>query len=45
MAGAGPVREGFRKWIVEYLKKLLVTFSSPTMIILLVAGACSPMTF
>lgn len=38
VAGAGPAREGFRKWIVEYLKKLLVTFSSPTMIILLVAA-------
>ena len=37
-AGASRRRDGFRKWIMEYLKKLLVTFFSPTMMILLVAG-------
>ena len=37
-AGANRRRDGFRKWIMEYLKKLLVTFFSPTMMILLLAG-------
>ena len=37
-AGASRRRDGFRKWIMEYLKKLLVTFFSPTMMILLLAG-------
>ena len=30
--------EGFRKWIMEYLKKLLRTFCSPSLMILLLAG-------
>ena len=37
-AGVNRRRDGFRKWIMEYLKKLLVTFFSPTMMILLLAG-------
>lgn len=37
-AGANRRRDGFRKWIMEYLKKLLVTFFSPTMMILLLAA-------
>ena len=38
VAGSSRRRDGFRRWIIEYLKKLLVTFFSPTMMILLVAG-------
>ena len=30
--------DGFTKWIVEYLKKLVRTFCSPSMMILLLAG-------
>ena len=38
VAGPSRRRDGFRRWIMEYLKKLVVTFLSPTMMILLVAG-------
>ena len=43
VAGPSRRRDGFRRWIMEYLKQLLGTFTSPTMMILLVAGETTDM--